>query len=100
MITLYAKESPIGQGSEEQVAYRLLTTPWGSSPTSVSVVLRDSEGVDISATCLSGLPSVSGNYITSPLVIGLIKGQKYLLKYKFTVSGNVVTALVEIRGTE
>jgi hypothetical protein len=92
------KESPLYQGVDEQIAYQLTTTPWGSSPGSVAVTLKDAEGVDMSATCLSGSASVSGDVITTPTVKSLIAGQKYRLEVKFTVSGNIVEAWTEIWG--
>ena len=36
-----AKESPLLQGADEQIAYQLTTTPWGSTPTSVDVKCYD-----------------------------------------------------------
>jgi hypothetical protein len=92
------KESPILQGVDEKIAYQLTTTPWGSSPGSVTVVLKDAESVDVSATCLSGSASVSGNVITTPLVQSLVAGQAYRLEIKFTCGSNVFEAWGEIRG--
>jgi hypothetical protein len=92
------KESPLYQGVDEQIAYRLLTTPWGSTPSGAAVVLKDHNNVDVSASCLSGLPSTSGNYITTPIVQNLTAGNKYRLEIKFTISGNVAEAWGEIWG--
>lgn len=91
-------ESPLIQGSDEQISYTLTTTPWGSSPGSVTVVIKDANGTDVSATCLSGSASVSGDVITTPKVIGLTPGSKYRMEIKFTISGNVLEAWAEIWG--
>ena len=92
------KESPLYQGTDEQIAYRLTTTPWGSSPTSPTVVIKDQNGVDVSSACLSGIPSVSSDYITTPLVVSLVPGIKYRLEIKFNISDNIVEAWGEIWG--
>jgi hypothetical protein len=66
-------ESPLKQGADEQIYYTLTTTPWGSSPTSVAVVLKNAAGTDVSSTNLSGAASVSGDVITTlngPLTAG------------------------------
>jgi hypothetical protein len=94
------KESPIYQGTDEQIAYQLTVTPWGSSPSSVTVTLKNAQGVDVSAACLSGSASISGNVITTPKVISLVAGEKYRLEIKFTISGNVMEAWGEIWGEQ
>ncbi len=98
------KESPLHQGVDEQVAYALTTTPWGSSPGSVSVKLfsLDSTGAktDVSSTKLTGSPSVDGDVITTPLVISLAAGTDYRMEIKFTCSGNVFEAWAVIKGEE
>ena len=43
------KESPLVQGVDERIAYTLTTTPWGSSPSSPSVVVKDEDGTDVTA---------------------------------------------------
>jgi hypothetical protein len=85
-------ESPLTQGEDEQIAYTLTTTPWGSSPSDVSVVLKNSSGTDVSATYLSGSASVAGDVITTPVVKSLVAGTQYRLEIKFTVSGNIFEA--------
>ena len=51
--TRRVKESPLYQGVDEQIAYTLTITLWGNSPTSVSVVMKNAAGADVSATYLS-----------------------------------------------
>lgn len=90
------REAPLYQGEDETIAYVLTTTPWGSTPTSVSVVLKNSAGTDVSSTNLSGAASVSGDNITTPAVISLTAGAQYRLEIKWTSSGNVFEAFAEI----
>lgn len=93
------QESPIYQGEDEQIAYVLDTTPWGGSPSSPSVVLKDGD-TDVSSVNLSGSPSVSDDDITTPAVISLTAGRRYRLEIKFTISGNVFEAYGDIIGEE
>ncbi len=97
-ISRKVKESPLTQGTDEQISYSLTVTPWGASPSSVSVVLKNSAGTDVSATNLTGSASVSGNVITTPAVKSLTVGEKYRLEIKFTISGNIFEAWCDIYG--
>lgn len=89
-------ESPLKQGADEQIYYSLTTTPWGSSPSSVTVIIKNSAGVDVSSTNLSGSANVVGDVITTPKVTSLTAGSAYRLEIKFTVSQNVVEAWADI----
>jgi hypothetical protein len=91
-------ESPLYQGVDEQIAYTLTTTPWGSSPSSVAVVLKNSAGTDVSSTCLSGSASVAGDVITTPVVKSLTADAIYRLEIKFTVSSNIMEVWADIYG--
>lgn len=94
-------ESPLYQGVDEQIAYRLTTTPWGSSPGSPVVKLyKVSDGSDVSASCLSGAASAVGDVITTPKVQNLAEGESYRLEIKFTISGNVMEAWALIHGEQ
>ena len=93
-------ESPLYQGVDEQIAYTLTTTNWGSDPSSQSDVIKDKDGEDQSATCLSGSSSVSGDVITTRTVKSLTAGEVYRLEIKFTVSGNIMEAYVFIRAMD
>ena len=86
------------QGADEQIAYTLTTTPWGNTPTSVAVVLKNSAGTDVSSTCLSGSASVSGDVITTPIVKSLTADAQYRLEIKFTISGNIVETWANLFG--
>jgi len=93
------EQSPLYQGEDEQIVYTLTTTPWGSSPTSVVVKIKDTAtNTDVSSTCLSGSASTTGDVITTPIVKSLTAGSLYRLEIKFTVSGNIVEAWTYIAG--
>ena len=85
------------QGVDERIAYRLTVTNWGSSPTSVSVVVKDRAGNDVTATVTTGSASVAGNVITLPVIHSLTAGVIYRCEVKFTIDGNVLEAYVYIR---
>ena len=93
-------ESPLFQGEDERIAYRLNTTPWGTSPASPSDVLYDASGTDVSGTNLTGAASVSGVYITTRQVISLTDGQQYRLEIQWTDSGNTFESWVDIYAQE
>jgi len=99
-MSLAVKESPLEQGRDEQIVYALPTTPWGSSPTTVSVTAYDASAsfADVSSTVLSGSPSVSGDVITFPVLKSLSMGHIYRVEIKFTTGGNVEETHVEIHG--
>lgn len=90
MTTRQVNETDIYQGEDEKIAYRLTTTPWGTSPTDVSVSFYDiTYGGRVSANAfLSGVASVSGDVITCPIIQGLIPNRKYRLEIKFVSGGN------------
>ncbi len=98
MTTRQVKEGRKYQGVDEQIAYTLTTTPWGSSPIDVDVKIYDDTRTDKSSTCLNGSPSVNGDIITTPLVISLTARMLYRLEIKFTSSGNIFEAFCEILG--
>lgn len=90
--------SPIVQGEDEQIAYTLTTTTWGSSPTSPAVSIYDSNNVDSSSDLLTGSPSVNGDVITTSTVQSLTAGNTYRLDIQFTSGGNVFEAYCTIKG--
>ena len=101
VITRKIIESPLYQGVDEEIPYGLTITPWGASPTSISVVLKDVNGVDVSTTHLSGVATVSGNVITLPVLKDLVADTWYRLEVKYTLSGNtIVEAWAEVYGEE
>lgn len=91
-------ESPLFQGEDERVAYRLNTTPWGTSPSSPTVVLYDVDNADVTATYMTGSPSASGVYITCPILHSLVDGAQYRMEIKWVDSGNTLETWVDIYG--
>ena len=87
------KEGIQPQGVDEKIAYKITTTPWASSPTSIVVkaydITVDGTRTDVTATVLSGSASVTGDVITLPLLQALTYGKTYRVEVQFTVTGNV-----------
>ena len=108
MSTLEIIESPIEQGSEEQIVRSLTTTPWGSSPSSSSAKVfslkpdgsDEAIDADVTSTVMpDGSASESGDVVTLPLLKLLTKDTRYRMEVKFTCSGNVFEAYAIIEGT-
>ena len=99
-MSLAVKESPLEQGRDEERVYALTTTPWGSTPTNVLVTAYDASASfrDVSSTVLSGLPSVTGDVITLPVLKSLTMGSIYRVEIMFTTGGNIEETHVEIYG--
>ena len=93
-------ESPIEQGVDERISYRLDTTTWGGgpTPTSVAVSIYDSNRTDLSSTKLSGAASIADEYVSTPLVVDLEDGKLYRLEIKFVVSGQTFEPYCYIYG--
>lgn len=95
-----AIESPLEQGEDERIPYQITTTPWGSSPSSVTITLKrvDPDGTmsDVTSTNLTGSSSVAGDVITTPTVYGLTADTKYRLEYKFTTGTKVLVGYLTI----
>lgn len=91
-------ESPLVQGVDEQIIYTLTTTPWGSSPGSISVVAKDATSalVDVSSTVLSGSASAVGDLIVLPKLKSLTEKHLYRIEVKFTCSSNVFETYFEV----
>ena len=86
----------VAQGVDEQIAYSVTTTAWGSTPTSVGVVVKNSAGTDVTSTVASGSASVTGDIITLPVIKSLTAGEVYRVEVKFTVSGNILECYFRI----
>ncbi len=86
------KESPWEQGADEKFSYSLTTTPYGSSPSGVSVTVfsvLDGVYTDAESTVMpTNTPSVNGDVITLSPLKSLAVGTKYRLEIKFTADGN------------
>jgi len=97
-------ESPMKQGVDEEIAYTLTTTPWGSSPTNPIVTawdITDGGRTDVMSTIFpSGSPSVSNDVITLPTCKDMVANKTYRIEIKFTCSGNVFEAYCIIYSEE
>lgn len=93
-------ESPMPQGVDERIAYTLDVSPWGVTPTSPVVALKNAAGTDVISSFSTGAASVSGNVITTPTIHSLVAGQIYRLEIKFVISGNTLEAWGNIRAEE
>lgn len=101
------RESPVTQGTGEIITYTLTTTPWGATPTAVSIIVYDitdttdeADWVNVTATVMPvNSPSVVGDVITfSPLKL-LTDGRLYRAEINFTVAmGAVETHCLIIGG--
>ncbi|MBN1814704.1 MAG: hypothetical protein JXA14_22885 [Anaerolineae bacterium] len=94
-------EGPLYQGEDEGIYYSITTTPWGSSPTNVSVVVKDvhQSYEDVTDEVMpSGSPSVDGDVITLPKLRNLERNHWYVIEVKFTVSGNDLEAIIPVVG--
>lgn len=81
------------QGADERIAYTITTTPWGTSPSSVSVKCFDVTNgarTDVTSTVFpSNSPSVSGDVITLSLLRDLTVDHDYRVEVQFTSDGNL-----------
>lgn len=85
------KESPLHQGADEQMIYTLTTTPWASTPTSPSMVVKDltTGGTDVTSTVTSGSITTSDNVLTLKTIKSLTAGHNYQMEVKFTAGGSI-----------
>ena len=82
------------QGADEQIAYTITATPWGSTPTSTSAKIYSyapatDAYTDTTSTNMTGSTSVSGDVITLPVIKSLTAGTQYRVEVQFTSSGNI-----------
>ena len=91
------------QGVNEEITYDLDTTPWGDSPSGVSVVVNDLDAdyEDVTTTVMpSGSATAAANIITLPELKLLTVDHRYHVHVLFTVdSGQLCDAVCEIRAT-
>jgi hypothetical protein len=92
------KESPVRMGADEVRTFSFDCSTWGAYSSGEANVIKDSKGVDQSATLLSGSPSVATNTITTSKVTGLTAGETYRLEIKWvSSSGETFEALLIIK---
>jgi len=94
----------IGQGQNEEIAYKIDFTKWcrnGNPPTVAVVQIVDkSNNTDVTATKATGAPLITGNTITTPSIHDLGPDVQYRMNVQATIDGNVMEAWVLIVGEE
>lgn len=91
------------QGESETLRYQITTTPWGSTPTAVTIVVKDMTlgGTDVSATVLSGVTGTSGDVLTLKALGGLTKNHLYRVEVQFTTAdGNTWETFFNVAAQE
>lgn len=97
------KEGLQPQGVHESIVYSLTTTPWGSTPSSISVKVFSisTSGVrtDVTSTVMpTGSASAVGDVISLPALTALTAGTLYRVEVKFTCSGNIFEPFGYVKG--
>jgi len=88
------------QGCDEEIAYSITTTNWGSSPTSPSVeVFRDPHNsVAITEAVMpTNSPMVNGDIITLSPLKNLTIGVVYRIEVKFSIGSNVFECYFKVQ---
>jgi len=90
VVSREVKEGLLYQGADEKIAYTITTTPWGSSPSSVTFkAYNDDSEADVTSTVYpSGSATANGDVITLPLLQALTVGTYYRVEVKFDSGGN------------
>ena len=81
------KEGTQYQGADEELAYQITTTNWGSSPSSTAVKAYDENNADDDVTSTvfpTNSPSESGDVITLSPLKSMTIGHSYRIEVKFT----------------
>lgn len=87
------------QGVDEEIYYTVNVSNWGSSPSNVTVVVKDNAtGEDVTASVTTGSSSVSGNVITLPKILDLEAAMVYRVEVKFAVGSNILEAWFRLYG--
>ncbi len=93
--------SPERQRPDERIPYELTIDSSYTSPSDPVCKLFDVSGTtetDVSATKLSGSASITGQVLTSPLVIALEAGKSYRLEFQFVSGGGTYEPYLMIDG--
>ena len=89
------------QSSAERIAYTLDVTkaPGSGDPSAVVVTaVQLDTGGDVTPTVFpANNPTVLGNVITLDLLRGLVAGNSYHVRIKYTRNGNIYQPFVEFR---
>lgn len=85
-------QSPINQGEDEEVSYRLDISTW-PLPTSDPVTkIYDMDFEDLSSTLLDGTTVIDGDYIILPKIKDLESGQRYRVEVLYKSNTNTFEA--------
>lgn len=88
------------QGVQEEIAYSLTSTPWGSSPTLASWAVLDitsgQPGTDVTSTVATGTPTIVGDVITTPLIKSLTVNHIYRVEIGFRCGSQKFVAWFEL----
>jgi hypothetical protein len=91
-------ERNLRQGEDERIAWAIDTTPWGSAPASVVVVVKNLTTVlDVTGSTTTGTASVVGNVITLPTLHSLVAGNRYRIEVRFVSGANTFETWFEIQ---
>jgi len=77
-------------GENEAPVFTLTTTPWGSSPTGLSLTIEDlsNNETDVTSTLTDGSdPTATGDIVTLPQISGWKRGHRYRVRVAFTAGG-------------
>ena len=86
-------EGPQRQGEDEAIIWTLDIENWGSSPSNISVIVKDQDGTDVTSSVTSGSAVVaSATYINLPTILNLTAGEQYRVEVKFTTGSQVLEA--------
>ncbi len=90
------------QGEDESISYTLNVVAVGSSPSSVSAVVKDeTAGTVVTATVMPiNAPTVDGNVITLSPLRALTAGHMYRMEVKYTIDGNVLESYCFVQAQE
>ena len=87
---LEVAEGTQDQTSDEELAYKITTTNWVSSPTSPTVVVYDHHSnADVTANVGAVTASAAADVITLSVLKDLTKGHWYRVEVKWTVGSNI-----------
>lgn len=99
------------QGEDEKIAYRINTANFSADPdspstpasvTSAKIFTVTGGGklvyTDVTATNMTGAASISGQYITLPVIASLVDGTKYRIEVLFVLEGQTFEAYGHILG--
>jgi hypothetical protein len=99
-LSLEVKEGQQLQSADEEIAYSITTTPWGSSPATISAKAFDIDQgeTDVTTTVFpTNTPTAVGDVITLSALKALTKGRTYRVEVKFTAGGQVFEPYFYVR---